>query len=129
MVRPGPYGKMDAVRQPITRRTIMDITTLAIDVSKNIFHVVGTNRAGKPLFRDKFTRRKLAEFIAKHPPCLIGMEACPDAQHFARKFEELGQQVKLMPAQFVKPYVKSNKNDYDDASAMQKPFVDRRCAS
>lgn len=53
----------------------MDITTLGIDVSKNIFHVIGTNRAGKPLIKDKFTRQKLAEFVAQHPPCLIGMEA------------------------------------------------------
>ena len=96
----------------------MDITTLGIDVSKNIFHVIGTNRAGKPLIKDKYTRQKLAEFVAQHPPCLIGMEACPGAQHLARKFEEYGHQVKLMPAQFVKPYVKSNKDDYNDAVAI-----------
>lgn len=96
----------------------MDITTLGIDVSKNSFHVIGANRAGKPVFRQKFTRQKLTEFIANHPPCLIGMEACPGSQHFARKFEELGHQVRLMPAQFVKPYVKSNKNDFNDAAAI-----------
>lgn len=96
----------------------MDITTLGIDVSKNSFHVIGTNRAGKPLFRQKFTRQKLSEFVANHPPCLIGMEACPGSQHLARKFEELGHQVKLMPAQFVKPYVKANKNDFNDATAI-----------
>lgn len=96
----------------------MDITTLGIDVSKNSFHVIGTNRAGKPIFRQKFTRTKLSEFVANHPPCLIGMEACPGSQHLARKFEELGHQVKLMPAQFVKPYVKSNKNDFNDAAAI-----------
>ena len=96
----------------------MDITTLGIDFSKNSFHVIGTNRAGKPLFRQKFTRQKLSEFIANHPPCLIGMEACPGSQHLARRFEELGHQVKLMPAQFVKPYVKSNKNDFNDAAAI-----------
>lgn len=93
----------------------MDITTLGIDVSKNSFHVVGANRAGKPLFREKFTRQMLAEFIANHPPCLIGMEACPGSQHLARKFEEMGHQVKLMPAQFVK---QSNKNDFNDAAAI-----------
>ena len=96
----------------------MDITTLGIDVSKNTFHIVGTNRAGKPLYREKFTRQKLAEFVANHPPCLIGMEACAGSQHLARKFEEYGHQVKLMPAQFVKPYLKSNKNDYNDAAAI-----------
>jgi len=96
----------------------MDITTLGIDVGKNTFHVIGTNRAGKSQLRQKFTRQKLAEFVAKHPPCLIGMEACPGSQHLARKFEEYGHQVKLMPAQFVKPYVKSNKNDFNDAAAI-----------
>lgn len=63
----------------------MDITTLGIDVSKNSFHVIGTNRAGKPHFRQKFTRTKLSEFVADHPPCLIGMGACPGSQHLARK--------------------------------------------
>ncbi len=96
----------------------MDITTLGIDVGKNQFHLIGTNRAGKPMLKKKFTRTKLAEFVANHPPCLIGMEACPGSQHFARKFESFGHQVKLMPAQFVKPYVKSNKNDFNDAAAI-----------
>jgi transposase len=86
----------------------MDITSLGIDVGKNVFHVIGTNRAGKPLLKQKLTRQKRSDFIAGHPPCLIGMEACPGSQHLARRFEAYGHQVKLMPAQFVKPYVKSN---------------------
>jgi hypothetical protein len=81
---------MEGVNQSNARQTTMDITTLGIDVSKNSFHVIGTNRAGKPIFRQKFTRAKLAEFAANHPPCLIGMEACPGSQHLARKFEEFG---------------------------------------
>jgi transposase len=109
---------MEGVNQSNARQTTMDITTLGIDVSKNSFHVIGTNRAGKPIFRQKFTRAKLAEFAANHPPCLIGMEACPGSQHLARKFEEFSHQVKLMPAQFVKPYVKSDKNDFNDAAAI-----------
>ena len=63
----------------------MDMKTSGIDVSKNIFHVIGTHRAGKPLFKYKFTRQKLSEFGAKHPLCLIDMEACAASQHLARK--------------------------------------------
>lgn len=96
----------------------MNIVTVGIDVGKNSFHLVGTNRAGKPQIKHRFSRQKLSEFIAKHPPCLIGMEACPGSQHLARVFESYGHQVKLMPAQFVKPYLKSNKNDFNDAAAI-----------
>lgn len=96
----------------------MCVTTLGIDVGKNHFHLIGTNRAGRPLAKHKLTRQKLFEFVANHPPCLIGMEACPGSQHLARTFEGYGHQVKLMPAQFVKPYLKSNKNDFNDAAAI-----------
>ncbi len=94
------------------------IVTLGIDVGKSTFHVVGTTHTGKPVFRQQFSRAKLAEFVATHSRCVIGMEACAGSQHLARQFERDGHDVRLMAAHFVKPYVKTNKNDFNDALAI-----------
>lgn len=95
-----------------------NITTLGIDLAKNVFQLHGVNRAGKCVLKKRISRAKLAEFIAKLPPCLIGMEACGGAHHWARTFQAMGHTVKLMAPQFVKPYVKSNKNDRNDSEAI-----------
>ena len=86
----------------------MDITTLGIDVGKNVFHVIGTNRAGKPSFKQKLTRQKLSDFIARHPPCLVGMEACGGTHYWARELAGLGHTVRMMAPIFVKPLLENN---------------------
>lgn len=96
----------------------MDIKVLGIDLAKNIFQLHGTDVNGKVVLRKRLSREKLSEFVAQLPKCLIGMESCGSAHYWARRFEAFGHQVKLMAPQFVKPYVKSNKNDSRDAEAI-----------
>jgi transposase len=94
------------------------ISVLGIDIAKRIFHVVGMNERGQIVLRKRLSRHDLMPFIATLPPVLIGMEACGGAHYWARRFREHGHEVKLMAPQFVKPYVKSNKNDMRDAEGI-----------
>jgi len=96
----------------------MDITTLGIDLAKNTFHLHGVDKEGKVVLQKRLSRDKLSSFVANLSPCLIGMEACGGSNYWARQFQSFGHDVKLMGAQFVKPYVKSNKNDWLDAEAI-----------
>jgi transposase len=96
----------------------MNIKVLGIDLAKTVFQLHGLNGKGKSVLRKRLTRDKLVEFIANLPPCLIGMEACSGAHYWARRFEKMGHTVKLISPQFVKPFVKSNKNDRNDARAI-----------
>ena len=96
----------------------MNVTTLGIDLAKNVFQVHGVDGQGKVVLRKRLSRLELGGFIAKLSPCLIGMEACGSSHYWARKFIAFGHQVKLMSPQFVKPYVKSNKNDANDSEAI-----------
>jgi len=96
----------------------MNVTTVGIDLAKNVFHLHGVDKRGKVVFRKRLSRRKLLGFVANLPRCLIGMEACGGAHYWAREIEALGHEVRLMAPQYVKPYVKSNKNDYNDAEAI-----------
>jgi transposase len=96
----------------------MDIKTLGIDLAKNIFQLHGVNAAGRLELKKTIRRPQLLEFIAKLPVCEIVMEACGGANYWARKFKEHGHVVKLISPQFVKPFVKGNKNDYKDAEAI-----------
>ncbi|APG86901.1 transposase (plasmid) [Sinorhizobium americanum CCGM7] len=89
-----------------------------IDIGKNIFHVVGLSRDGTPVQRVRFRRDTLLQFFARADPSIVGMESCAGSQWLARKIQALGHKVRLIPAQFVKPYVKSNKNDIIDAEAI-----------
>ncbi|MGH8336991.1 MAG: IS110 family transposase, partial [Gammaproteobacteria bacterium] len=96
----------------------MNITTMGIDLAKNLFQVHGVDERGKAALRKQLKRTQLMNFFVNLPPCLIGMEACGSAHFWARKLSELGHTVKLMAPQFVKPYVKTNKNDAADAEAI-----------
>jgi transposase len=96
----------------------MNITTIGIDLAKNVFQVHGVDERGKGGLKKQLKRAQVLPFFANHPPCLIGMEACGSAHYWARKLKELGHTVKLMAPQFVKPYVKTNKNDAADAEAI-----------
>ena len=96
----------------------MQIATLGIDIGKMWFHVIGLDEAGKPLYREKLNRSKLMQFVGTSPRCLIGMEACAGSQHLARRFSSFGHEVKLNAPRFIKAYLKSNKNDFNDAAAI-----------
>ena len=96
----------------------MKVTTAGIDLAKNVFQVHGVDERAKPVLRKQLKRKELMAFFARLEPCLIGMEACGSAHYWARKLGELGHTVRLMAPQFVKPYVKTNKNDRNDAEAI-----------
>ena len=93
-------------------------SVFGIDIGKNVFHVVGVNASGQPVQKARFRRETLLQFFEGAAPALIGVESCPGSQWLARKLMALGHQVRIIPAQFVKPYVKSNKNDIIDAEAI-----------
>src|SRR5688500_14654554 len=102
-----------------TRRPSMaEITTVGLDLAKSWFQVHGADAQGRPVLRKKLARSKLLEFFANLPPCLVGMEAYASAHHWARELSKLGHEVRLMPPQYVKPYVKTNKHDAADAEAI-----------
>ena len=96
----------------------MKITTVGIDLAKTVFQVHGVDERGKPLFNRKLRRSQVLVFFSQLAPCLIGMEACAGAHHWARQLQKQGHTVKLMAPQFVKPYVKANKTDAADAEAI-----------
>ena len=96
----------------------MKITTIGIDLAKTVFQVHGVDERGKAVLRKQLKRKDVVSFFANLEPCLIGMEACGSAHYWARKLSELGHTVRLMAPQFVKPYVKTNKSDRNDAEAI-----------
>jgi transposase len=97
---------------------MQDVTLVGIDLGKHSFHVHGQDRTGKAVFRKKLSRKQLLEFFATFHGCTVVMEACAGAHWMARKLRELGHAVKLISPQFVRPFVKSNKNDFVDAEAI-----------
>src|ERR1700686_3594360 len=108
-----------------SRRIIdMQIRSVGIDLGKTTFHLVALGDNGKVLLRKKFSQKQLIAFTANMQTCLIGMEACSGSHFLGRALREQGHDVKLIPAQFVKPFVKSNKNDFIDAEAIAEA-VDR----
>ena len=96
----------------------MKITSVGIDLAKNVFQLHAVDERGKTVLRRQLRRDQMAAFFANLPPCLIGMEACGSAHHWARTLQSFGHTARLMSPQFVKPYVKSNKNDVADAEAI-----------
>ena len=96
----------------------MNTTTIGLDIAKAVFQVHGIDARGQTTLRKRLRRAQLVTFFANLPPCLIGIEACASAHHWARELSRLGHEVKLMSPQFVKPYVKTNKNDARDAEAI-----------
>jgi len=96
----------------------MKMTTVGIDLAKQVFPVHGVNPHGKTVLKKQLRRNKVLAFFANLPPCLIGLEACGSAHHWARQLETFGHEVKLMAPQFVTPYVKTNKTDAAEAEAI-----------
>jgi transposase len=98
----------------------MKISAVGIDLGKNVFHVDAGDNRGQRLMRKQFTRKGLKRFLAELAPCEIGMESCGGAHYWARWCRVYDHEVKLISPQFVRPYVKSNKNDYADAGAIRE---------
>jgi transposase len=96
----------------------MELFTLGIDLGKTTFHLVGMSQRGEVVLRKRFSRAQLLHFTANLKVELIGMEACGGSHFLGRALREQGHDVRLIPAQYVKPYVKTNKNDYIDAEAI-----------
>jgi transposase len=96
----------------------LEITAIGADLAKSVFQVHGVDERGKTVLRKQLRREQMVEFFAKPPPCLVGMEACGSAHHWARVLQGQGHTVRVIASQFVKPYVKSNKNDAADAEAI-----------
>ena len=95
----------------------MQISTIGIDLAKRVFQIHGVDQDGNVVLRKQLRRAQVLGFFAELPPCLVGMEACGTAHHWAREILALGHEVRLMPPQYVKPYVKRNKHDPADAEA------------
>lgn len=96
------------------------IKVLGIDLAKNVFQLHGTDSKGKRILRKKLSRSKLIEFMSNLPACLVGIEACGGAHYWARTLMAMGHNVKMMAPQFVKPYIKSSKNDPNDAEGINE---------
>ena len=100
-----------------------EITTIGLDLAKNVFHVVCCDRRGKVVKKKMLRRSQVRKSFAQLPRCLVGMEACAGAHYWARELGALGHRVKLISPQFVKPFVRGNKNDYNDALAIAEAVV------
>src|SRR3954471_17703206 len=101
------------------------IAVIGIDIGKNSFHVIGLDGRGAIVLRQKWSRGQVEARFANMSPCLIGMEACVGAHHLSRKLKALGHDARLMPARYVRPYSKGQKNDFRDAEAIAEAVVNR----
>ena len=99
------------------------IAVIGIDIGKNSFHIVGHDERGAIVLRQKWSRGQVEARFANMPPCLIGMEACVGAHHLSRKLNSLGHDARLMPAKYVRPYSKGQKNDFRDAEAIAEALL------
>ena len=98
-----------------TTKTNEPVATIGIDLGKNTFHLIGLSKEGAIVMQAKLSRSQLGRRLCNMPRCLIGMEACSGAHFIGRMLEEAGHDVRLIPAQYVKPFLKGHKNDYRDA--------------
>jgi transposase len=96
----------------------MHVTTIGLDIAKNVFQFHGIDAEEKVVVRKQLRRSQVMAFFEALAPCLVGMEACATAHHWARELTKFGHEVRLMPAKDVKAYVKRNKNDAADAEAI-----------
>jgi transposase len=103
----------------------MKITTIGFDIAKTVFHLFGVNELGRYAKKKQLKRAQLLGYLVQLEPCVVAMEACGGANYWARELKALGHEVKLIAPQYVKPFVKGNKNDYNDveaiAEAAQRP--------
>ncbi|MFQ8433810.1 IS110 family transposase [Amaricoccus sp. W119] len=111
-----PLARRQAVSLAIGRRN-MSVSVIGVDIAKRVFQVHGVDAQGRTVLRRRLTRATFLAEMATHPPCLVGMDAGSGAHHWGRCLAELGHDVRLMPPQYVRPYVKGNKHDAADAEA------------
>lgn len=102
----------------MSEKVIREIAVVGIDIGKTTFHVIGLDHRGAVVLRQRWSRSQVAARFSNMPPCLIGMEACVGAHHLSRKLKALGHDARLMPAKYVRPYSKGQKNDFRDAEAI-----------
>jgi transposase len=102
----------------LEERTSMSTMTIGIDIAKRVFYLNGEDEQGREVMHKKLSRERFVPFIANLPPSMIAMEAGCGAHHWARRFTQLGHEVRLIHAKFVRPFVKTNKNDWNDAAAI-----------
>src|SRR5580765_7835026 len=95
-----------------------EVITIGLDIAKSVFQVHGVDGVGAVVIRKRVSRARMLEFFAGLPRCLIGIEACPAAHHWARELQAIGHSVRLMPPSYVKAYLKRSKNDANDAAAI-----------
>jgi Transposase len=105
---------------PMSQNPSSATTVIGIDIGKNSFHVVGLDDRGAIILRQKWSHGQIEARVANMPPCLIGMEACVGAHHLSRKLKAFGHDARLMPAKYVRPYSKRQKNDFRDAETIAK---------
>jgi transposase len=97
---------------------VSEVIIIGLDIAKYVFHVHGADERGRAIFSKRISRGKLLDFFAAHPRCTVALEACGRAHHWARQLTQLGHQVRLIPPAYVKPFVKRQKNDANDAEAI-----------
>src|SRR3982074_2472338 len=111
----------------MSNKSTATVATMGIDIGKNSFHVIGLDERGATVLRLKWSRGQVEARLANMPPCLIGMEACVGAHHLSRKLQSYAHDARLMPAKYVRPYAKGQKNDFRDgetiAEAVQRPTM------
>lgn len=95
-----------------------EVSTIGLDIAKHVFHAHGADAAGRMVFSQRLRRARLLEFFAAQPPCVVALEACGGAHHWARQLAQFGHEVRLIPPAYVKPFVKRQKNDAADAEAI-----------
>lgn len=95
-----------------------EVSTIGLDIAKNVFHAHGADSTGRPVFSRKLTRGKLLHFFVSQPRCTVALEACGGAHHWARELQAMGHEIRLIPPAYVKPFVKRHKNDAVDAEAI-----------
>jgi len=104
-----------------------EITTIGLDLAKHVFQVHGIDAQGTTVVRKRLRRGQVLAFFSRIPRCVVGLEACATAHYWARELRALGHEVRLMPAQYVKAYIKRNKHDAADAEAIARRLADRPC--
>lgn len=115
---PAAFDRRPLEDQFRERRNTMQIVRIGLDLAKNVFEVHGVDAQEEAILRKTLRRDAVARFFADLPPCIVGMEACSGSHYWAKVFSDLGHEVRLISPQFVTPYVKSNKNDRNDAEAI-----------
>jgi transposase len=122
VLQPGQRGKLARgikdKEHAMSQKLDTSPTVIGIDIGKNSFHIVGQNQRGALVLRQKWSRSQVEARLANLPPCRIGKEACVGAHHLSRTLKALGHDARLMPAKYVRPYSKGQKNDYRDAEAI-----------